>query len=255
MRYTCTKDQSFASVGKHGVLREFSFFDKVRNQFFLTVCCSFISVFLYCIHFCYVFILSLIFILWFSCQTSIIQVRRLFKSQEVYENFLRCIALFNQEVVSGAELLQLVTPFLGWVDGQMNEISSKIIYINYDSITDLYPHLVSIIFDGKHLEFSHNVSFTCLFLKPFVTGSFLSCTHSSSHFWGTKSSLMLCRGCRIVTWKGEGAGRWIMHLASAWAPAIEHCPKPTSSQNAVDALPFAKRYDSNNFTNLRFQFF
>ncbi|MEQ2164861.1 Paired amphipathic helix protein Sin3b, partial [Goodea atripinnis] len=40
-------------------------------------------------------------------------VRRLFKSQEVYENFLRCIALFNQEVVSGAELLQLVTPFLG----------------------------------------------------------------------------------------------------------------------------------------------
>uniref|UniRef100_A0A673B852 Paired amphipathic helix protein Sin3b n=1 Tax=Sphaeramia orbicularis TaxID=375764 RepID=A0A673B852_9TELE len=59
---------SFASVGKHGVLREFSFFDKVR---------------------------------------------RLFKSQEVYENFLRCIALFNQEVVSGSELLQLVTPFLG----------------------------------------------------------------------------------------------------------------------------------------------
>ncbi|MED6231575.1 hypothetical protein ATANTOWER_030327 [Ataeniobius toweri] len=68
MKYPCTKDQSFASVGKHGVLREFSFFDKVR---------------------------------------------RLFKSQEVYENFLRCIALFNQEVVSGAELLQLVTPFLG----------------------------------------------------------------------------------------------------------------------------------------------
>uniref|UniRef100_A0A3B3ZSG9 Paired amphipathic helix protein Sin3b n=1 Tax=Periophthalmus magnuspinnatus TaxID=409849 RepID=A0A3B3ZSG9_9GOBI len=67
MKYSCTKDQSFASVGKHGVLREFSFFDKVR---------------------------------------------RLFKSQEVYENFLRCIALFNQEVVSGAELLQLVTPFL-----------------------------------------------------------------------------------------------------------------------------------------------
>ncbi|KAF6734870.1 Paired amphipathic helix protein Sin3b [Oryzias melastigma] len=68
MKYSCTKDQSFAAAGKHGVLREFSFFDKVR---------------------------------------------RLFKSQEVYENFLRCIALFNQEVVSGAELLQLVTPFLG----------------------------------------------------------------------------------------------------------------------------------------------
>uniref|UniRef100_A0A8D0CHK2 Paired amphipathic helix protein Sin3b n=1 Tax=Scleropages formosus TaxID=113540 RepID=A0A8D0CHK2_SCLFO len=68
MKLSCSKDQSFAAVGKHGVLREFTFFDKVR---------------------------------------------RLFKSQEVYENFLRCIALFNQEVVSGAELLQLVTPFLG----------------------------------------------------------------------------------------------------------------------------------------------
>ncbi|KYO41873.1 NACHT domain- and WD repeat-containing protein 1 isoform D [Alligator mississippiensis] len=41
------------------------------------------------------------------------KVRRVLKSQEVYENFLRCIALFNQELVSGSELLQLVTPFLG----------------------------------------------------------------------------------------------------------------------------------------------
>uniref|UniRef100_A0A8C8LV53 Paired amphipathic helix protein Sin3b n=1 Tax=Oncorhynchus tshawytscha TaxID=74940 RepID=A0A8C8LV53_ONCTS len=68
LKFSCSKDQSFASVGKHGVLREFTFFDKLR---------------------------------------------RFFKSREVYENFLRCIALFNQEVVSGAELLQLVTPFLG----------------------------------------------------------------------------------------------------------------------------------------------
>nr|XP_033812218.1 paired amphipathic helix protein Sin3b [Geotrypetes seraphini] len=41
------------------------------------------------------------------------KVRRVLKSQEVYENFLRCIALFNQELVSGSELVQLVTPFLG----------------------------------------------------------------------------------------------------------------------------------------------
>uniref|UniRef100_A0A8C2P4H4 Histone deacetylase interacting domain-containing protein n=1 Tax=Capra hircus TaxID=9925 RepID=A0A8C2P4H4_CAPHI len=41
------------------------------------------------------------------------KVRRVLKSQEVYENFLRCIALFNQELVSGSELLQLVGPFLG----------------------------------------------------------------------------------------------------------------------------------------------
>jgi hypothetical protein len=40
-------------------------------------------------------------------------VRKALKSQEVYENFLRCLILFNQEVVSSAELVQLVTPFLG----------------------------------------------------------------------------------------------------------------------------------------------
>lgn len=102
MKFSCSKDQSFASVGKHGVLREFTFFDKVNvtrlwcRDFFFTLSSLFMS------H-------GIFFFPFFLC----FQVRRLFKSQEVYENFLRCIALFNQEVVSGAELLQLVTPFLG----------------------------------------------------------------------------------------------------------------------------------------------
>lgn len=42
-----------------------------------------------------------------------IQVRKALRSQEVYENFLRCLVLFNQEIVSKTELVQLVTPFLG----------------------------------------------------------------------------------------------------------------------------------------------
>ncbi|XP_065063870.1 paired amphipathic helix protein Sin3a-like isoform X1 [Rhopilema esculentum] len=41
------------------------------------------------------------------------KVRKALKSQEVYENFLRCLALFNQEVVSRLELVQLMTNFLG----------------------------------------------------------------------------------------------------------------------------------------------
>lgn len=41
------------------------------------------------------------------------QVRKSMRSQEVYENFLRCLTLFNQEIVSKSELVQLVTPFLG----------------------------------------------------------------------------------------------------------------------------------------------
>lgn len=31
----------------------------------------------------------------------------------MYENFLRCLVLFNQEVISSAELVHLATPFLG----------------------------------------------------------------------------------------------------------------------------------------------
>lgn len=40
-------------------------------------------------------------------------VRKALRSQEVYTNFLRCLQLFNEEVVSKSELVQLVTPFLG----------------------------------------------------------------------------------------------------------------------------------------------
>ena len=31
----------------------------------------------------------------------------------MYENFLRCLVLFNQEVISRTELIQLAQPFLG----------------------------------------------------------------------------------------------------------------------------------------------
>ncbi|XP_058806955.1 paired amphipathic helix protein Sin3a isoform X2 [Phymastichus coffea] len=41
------------------------------------------------------------------------KVRKALRSQEVYENFLRCLVLFNQEIISKTELVQLVTPFLG----------------------------------------------------------------------------------------------------------------------------------------------
>jgi len=40
------------------------------------------------------------------------KVRKALKSSEVYDNFLRCLVLFNQEIVSRPELIQLATPFL-----------------------------------------------------------------------------------------------------------------------------------------------
>lgn len=41
------------------------------------------------------------------------QVRKAVRSPEVYNNFLRCLTLFNQEIVSKSELVQLATPFIG----------------------------------------------------------------------------------------------------------------------------------------------
>jgi len=44
---------------------------------------------------------------------SPLQVRKALRSSEAYDNFLRCLVIFNQEVISRAELVQLVLPFLG----------------------------------------------------------------------------------------------------------------------------------------------
>ena len=40
------------------------------------------------------------------------KVRKALRSPEVYENFLRCLVLFNQEVISRTELVQLTSTFL-----------------------------------------------------------------------------------------------------------------------------------------------
>ncbi|XP_057693944.1 paired amphipathic helix protein Sin3a-like [Corythoichthys intestinalis] len=41
------------------------------------------------------------------------KVKKALRSSEAYESFLRCLYIFNQEVISRAELVQLVIPFLG----------------------------------------------------------------------------------------------------------------------------------------------
>lgn len=40
------------------------------------------------------------------------KVRKALKNKDVYEDFLRCLVLFNQEVISRTELVQLTAPFL-----------------------------------------------------------------------------------------------------------------------------------------------
>ncbi|XP_051545084.1 SIN3 transcription regulator family member Aa [Myxocyprinus asiaticus] len=41
------------------------------------------------------------------------KVRKALRSAEAYDNFVRCLVLFNQEIISRAELVQLMVPFLG----------------------------------------------------------------------------------------------------------------------------------------------
>ncbi|XP_076811562.1 paired amphipathic helix protein Sin3a-like isoform X2 [Clavelina lepadiformis] len=69
------------------------------------------------------------------------KVRRALQSQDAYDNFLRCLLLYNNEVVGKAELVQLVQPFLmkfselfmwfkqflGYKDGALAEIENEII--------------------------------------------------------------------------------------------------------------------------------
>jgi len=43
------------------------------------------------------------------------KVRKALRTPDVYDNFLRCLTLYNQEIVSKSELLTLVTPFLSKV--------------------------------------------------------------------------------------------------------------------------------------------
>lgn len=73
-----------AEAGRHGNYVELALFDKVIL-----------------IIFCIIDMLS--------------KIHKSLHNQEVYDNFLRCLVLFNEEIVSRQELLQLITPFLGYV--------------------------------------------------------------------------------------------------------------------------------------------
>ncbi|XP_071826257.1 paired amphipathic helix protein Sin3a-like isoform X2 [Apostichopus japonicus] len=68
------------------------------------------------------------------------KVRKAFKSQEVYENFLRCLVLFNQEIVSRGELVQLVTPFLGKYPEHLKWFKEFLGYKDIDKTETPRPH-------------------------------------------------------------------------------------------------------------------
>ncbi|XP_075872568.1 paired amphipathic helix protein Sin3a-like isoform X3 [Nelusetta ayraudi] len=66
------------------------------------------------------------------------KVRKALRSAEAYENFLRCLVIFNQKVISRAELVQLVLPFLGKFPELFNWFKN---FLGYREVShmDTYP--------------------------------------------------------------------------------------------------------------------
>ncbi|CAL8260762.1 unnamed protein product [Merluccius merluccius] len=67
------------------------------------------------------------------------KVRKALRSTEVYDNFLRCLVLFNQEVISKAELVQLVLPFLGKFPELFGWFKNFLGYREMSSHIESYP--------------------------------------------------------------------------------------------------------------------
>lgn len=49
---------------------------------------------------------------WSGC-VSVVQIRKTLKGPELYDNFLRCLYLFNEEIITRGELVNLVSGWLG----------------------------------------------------------------------------------------------------------------------------------------------
>uniref|UniRef100_A0A667XQ87 Paired amphipathic helix protein Sin3a n=1 Tax=Myripristis murdjan TaxID=586833 RepID=A0A667XQ87_9TELE len=67
------------------------------------------------------------------------KVRKALRSAEAYDNFLRCLVIFNQEVISRAELVQLVLPFLGKFPELFNWFKNFLGYREISSHIETYP--------------------------------------------------------------------------------------------------------------------
>uniref|UniRef100_A0A674PCW0 Paired amphipathic helix protein Sin3a n=1 Tax=Takifugu rubripes TaxID=31033 RepID=A0A674PCW0_TAKRU len=90
------KEHNMNDVSKHSTSTETLFFEKVSTE------CSIMCMRpIFCEVMCFFF------------SNFGQKVRKALRSSEAYDNFLRCLHIFSQELISRAELVQLVIPFLG----------------------------------------------------------------------------------------------------------------------------------------------
>lgn len=66
------------------------------------------------------------------------------KNQEVYENFLRCLTLFNEEIISKSELVQLITPFLGRFPEQLRWFKDFVGFSESSGIQNTVNHNINV---------------------------------------------------------------------------------------------------------------
>ncbi|KAK6620163.1 hypothetical protein RUM44_006564 [Polyplax serrata] len=72
------------------------------------------------------------------------KVRKSLKNQEVYENFLRCLTLFNEEIISKSELVQLITPFLGRFPEQLRWFKDFVGFSESAGIQNAVNHNINV---------------------------------------------------------------------------------------------------------------
>ena len=95
------------------------------------------------------------------------KVRKALKSPEVYENFLRCLVLFNSEVISRSELIQLTTTFLGKFPELFNWFK---VFLGYKENQQTETNISGFKDRGTGGELAHleigKQSFLCILVSP-----------------------------------------------------------------------------------------
>uniref|UniRef100_A0A665UP83 Paired amphipathic helix protein Sin3a n=1 Tax=Echeneis naucrates TaxID=173247 RepID=A0A665UP83_ECHNA len=80
------------------------------------------------------------------------KVRKALRSAEAYDNFLRCLVIFNQEVISRAELVQLVLPFLGKFPELFNWFKN---FLGYREMSHIEPYPKERATEGIAMEIDY----------------------------------------------------------------------------------------------------
>ncbi|KAL5469519.1 hypothetical protein EMCRGX_G030782 [Ephydatia muelleri] len=126
------------------------------------------------------------------------KIHKALRNQEVYDNFLRCLILFNEEIVTRSELVQLVTPFLGKFPDLFSSFKSLLGFRDPDhsgsfpisSPAQPYPNKERVNEFGPEIDFNslkrHGASYRALpktYVQPKCSGRSALCREVLNDTW------------------------------------------------------------------------